>query len=341
MISHLFIVFLIAYFLGMNMGGSGIGPSFSAAFGVDIIRKSVIFGLFGIMVLFVALIAGNQTAYTLGRDLINPKLLNSMSCSIILFSIAISLFIANLTGIPQSTSQSTVFAIIAPALYFESANLKNLFSVIIPTWFILPVIAFVLCLLIGKFIYLPIRKTGITISKKFNNNKWLRFIIICCCCYVAFSIGANNVANASGPLLTMISNELGVNDENKLLLLLMMIVFIIAPSFGLGASIFGNKVIQNTGKEIVLFGKIEAAIIAFITASLLLCASLAKGIPTSLVQLNVAAILGIGVAKLGFKNIFKKIEVKNFFFMWVIAPFISFTLSLLLTILFDKMNWLG
>ncbi|MBI4647637.1 MAG: inorganic phosphate transporter [Bacteroidia bacterium] len=280
MIYQLFIAFLIAYFLGMNMGGSGIGPSFSAAFGADVIRKSLIFGLFGIMVLLGALIAGNQTAYT------------------------------------------------------------KLFFFFFPTWFILPVTAFILCLFVGKFIYLPIRKTGITISKKFNNNKWLRLIIICCCCYVAFSLGANNVANASGPLLTMTSNELGVNNENKLLLLLMMNVFIIAPSFGLGSSIFGNKVIQNTGKEIVLFGKLEAAIIAFITASLLLCVSLVKGIPTSLVQLNVASILGIGVAKLGFKNIFKKTEVQKFFLMWLIAPVIAFTLSLLLTVLFNRMNWL-
>ncbi len=63
----------------------------------------------------------------------------------------------------------------------------------------------------------------------------------------------------------------------------------------------------------MLFGKFEAVVIAFVSASLLLFASLTKGIPTSLVQLNVAAILGIGVAKLGTKNIFRKTEVRRFF----------------------------
>jgi sulfate permease len=64
-----------------------------------------------------------------------------------------------------------------------------------------------------------------------------------------------------------------------------------------------------------MFGRIEAVIIAFVSASLLLLASVLKGIPTSLVQVNVAAIIGIGVAKLGMKNIFKKTEVRQFFLM--------------------------
>jgi phosphate/sulfate permease len=70
-------------------------------------------------------------------------------------------------------------------------------------------------------------------------------------------------------------------------------------------------------------------------------ASLTKGIPTSLVQLNVAAILGIGVAKLGPKNIFRKTEVRKFFLMWLIAPVIAFTLALFLTWLADKTGFLN
>ncbi|MCD4732207.1 MAG: inorganic phosphate transporter, partial [Bacteroidales bacterium] len=58
------------------------------------------------------------------------------------------------------------------------------------------------------------------------------------------------------------------------------------------------------------------------------------------VQLNVAAIIGIGVAKLGFKNIFRKTEVNKFFAMWVVAPIIAFSISLLLTYLADKFNLL-
>ena len=118
----------------------------------------------------------------------------------------------------------------------------------------------------------------------------------------------------------------------------MLSTLIIAPSFGIGSSLFGHKIVKNTGKEIVLFGRIEAVIISFISASLLLTVSLFKGIPTSLVQLNVAAIIGIGVAKLGFKNIFQKTEVNKFFIVWLVAPLISFCICFALTYAADKLS---
>jgi phosphate/sulfate permease len=90
----------------------------------------------------------------------------------------------------------------------------------------------------------------------------------------------------------------------------------------------------------VLFGKFEAIIISFVSASLLLLASVTKGIPSSLVQLNVAAILGIGVAKLGRRNIFKKTEVRKFFLMWLIAPIIYFVLCLSFIAIADYYNLL-
>ncbi|MDD2564817.1 MAG: inorganic phosphate transporter, partial [Salinivirgaceae bacterium] len=151
----------------------------------------------------------------------------------------------------------------------------------------------------------------------------------------------NNVANAAGPIASMTINELQLADIGQNFLLIMIIAtLMIAPVFGIGASLFGDKVIKNTGKEIVLFGNIEAIIIATITASLLLFSSVVSGIPTSLVQLNVAAILGVGVAKLGPKNIFKKTEVNRFFVMWIIAPVISFVLTYVLLLIADSLHLL-
>jgi len=333
--NHLLIPFLIAMFLGINMGGSGTGPSFSAAYGANVLRKSLIPGLFGIMVFLGAIIAGKGTATTVGKGLIQPELMNLTLTSIILVSVSISLLIANLAGIPQSTSQSTVLSVTAPSIYFGVLNTDKLFFEIIPTWFILPVISFIICLFIGKYIYKPIRKRGYTISKKVNENPILKSLIVIMSCYVAFSIGANNVANAAGPIASMTINELHIPFQENFILIMILTTLIVSPCFGIGSSIFGHKIVRNTGKEIFLFGKIEAVIIAFVSASLLLLASLTRGIPTSLVQLNVAAILGIGVSKMGFNNIFKKTQVNMFFFMWIIAPIVSFGLTLLLTYLAD------
>lgn len=338
MFSHLLIPFIIAMVLAITMGGSGTAPAFSAAYGANVIRKSLIPGLFGIMVFLGAIIAGKGTATTVGKDLLNPEMMSFTVVSIILFSVAVALLIANLAGIPQSTSQATVLAVVAPAIYFNDLNSHKLLFEIIPTWFILPVISFIISYLLGKYIYQPMRRKGYTMSRAKNVNLkpvWDTVIVIMSL-YVAFTIGANNVANASGPIASMTANELNISIDENFILIMILATLIVAPSFGIGSSIFGHKIVKNTGKEIVLFGKFEAVLIAFVSASLLLLASLTKGIPTSLVQLNVAAIIGIGVAKLGARNIFKKTQVRRFFLMWVVAPIISFSLSLLLIWLADQ-----
>lgn len=333
------IPFVIAVFLAINMGGSGTAPAFSAAYGANIIKHSLIPGLFGLMVFLGAIIGGGETAKTIGKGLLHPDLMTFVIVSAILLAVAVSLLIANLFGIPQSTSQSTVLAVVAPAVYFDSLNSHKLLLEILPTWFVMPILSFVLAFLAGKYIYKPLRRRGYTLSARVNNSSTLKALIILMSLYVAFSIGTNNVANAAGPIATMAANELNVDAEHAVHVLILAILMV-APSFGIGSSFFGHKVVQRTGKEIVLFGKIEAVIIAFISASLLLAASLIKGIPTSLVQLNVAAIIGIGVAKMGCKNIFRKTEVNQFFIMWLIAPAIAFLLSLLFVWLADITGWL-
>ncbi len=343
LMNHLLIPFIIAMFLAINMGGSGTGPSFSVAYGANVLKRNLIPGLFGIMVFLGAILAGKHTANTIGKEIIDPVLMTFPIVSIILFSVSISLLIANIAGIPQSTSQSTVLAVVAPAIYFQQLNSTKVFLEVIPAWFILPVVAYFISYLAGKYIYRPMRRRGLTQSRAQNAN--LRPIwdglILAMSLYVAFSIGSNNVANASGPIATMTTNELNISGDKNFILILILSTLLIAPNFAIGSSLFGNKILQNTGKEIVLFGKFEAVIIAFVSGSLLLTASLTKGIPTSLVQLNVAAILGIGVAKLGPKNIFRKTEVRKFFLMWLIAPVIAFALALLLTWAADKMGYLS
>lgn len=334
--SHLLLPFVIAMFLAITMGGSGTAPSFSVAYGANLIRKNLIPGLFGLMVFAGAIVAGKNTSVTIGKDILPSDMMTYGLVSIILLSVTISLLFANIVGIPQSTSQSTILAVTAPALYYNTLNTSKLFIDIIPTWFVLPLISFAVCFLIGKYIYNPIRKRGYFLSAKTHNHPILQVLVVAMSLYVAFSIGANNVANAAGPIASMTLNEMDIKPtQENFTIILLLSTLIIAPNFAIGASVFGNKIMQNTGKEIILFGRIEAIIIAFVTASLLLLASIFKGVPTSLVQLNVGAILGIGVAKLGAKNIFRKTEVNKFFIIWLIAPIISFSISFLLTWLVD------
>lgn len=328
---NIILPFILAMFLAINMGGSGVGPSFSVAFGANAIKRGLIPGLFGIMVFLGALGAGDETAATLGNDIIAPKLMTSTQVSIILFSVSVSLLVANLFGIPQSTSQSAVLAIVAPGILFDNFSTNRLFLEIVPTWLILPIISFAVCYCVARFIYNPIKDRQ---GKPSNSSSGTiaNILIVAIAMYVAFSIGSNNVANASGPLVSMVMNELGspTTDQTQMLIT-MMCAMIVAPCFGIGGSIFGDKILRNNGKQLYQFGKGEALLISFVSASLLLGASLVRGIPTSLVQLNVGAIMGVGTARIGFKAILERSTTQKFFIMWLVSPAIAFALSLALT----------
>lgn len=339
--SQFILPLVVAIFLAINMGGSGTAPSFSAAYGANLIPRSLIPGLFGTMVFIGAIIAGKKVAITLGSGIIPAESMTIMLTSIMLLSIALSLFFANLLGVPQSTSQSTVFALSGPALYFDTLRTGKLFFEIIPTWFILPIVAFILTYIAGKYIYTPERKRSSFEFETVKSHPVLQALVLVSSLYVAFSIGANNVANASGPIASMVMNELQLEQTDQNFSIIMVLsVLIIAPAFGIGSSLLGTKVVRATGKEIVEFGPLSATVISFITATLLLSVSLTKGIPASLVQLNTGAILAIGCAKYGWKEIFSKSSVKKFWAIWIVSPTLAFTLSYIMTWIADKMGML-
>jgi sulfate permease len=324
-------------FLAINMGGSGTSPSFSAAYGSNLIRKNLIPGLFGLFVFLGALLAGKKVVSTIGKGILPAEVVTLTLTSIILISVALSLFFANILKVPQSTSQSTVTALVGPAIYFDILKSDILFFEILPTWFITPIAAFVITYLIGKFIYKPFKKNNHKTFENIAQNKFLKILVISAACYVAFAIGSNNVANASGPLVVMSQNVLNITDaSSELMLILIVITLVIAPCFGIGSSFLGDRVLSTTGKEIISFGPLGATLISIVTATLLLTASLTKGIPTSLVQMNTGAIIGLGISKVGLKEIFKNTPLKKILTIWIIAPIMSLAISLLLTFIFDK-----
>jgi len=335
LLNVLTIPFLLAMFLAINMGASGTAPSFSAAFGANVLKRTLIPGLFGVMVLAGALLAGKEVSLTLGKGLLEQTFFTPFNTSIILLSIGLSLLIANLIGVPQSTSQSTVLAIAGAANALEGLNTRKLFLEILPTWVILPIISFIIMLILSKWV-VPFLKARV-FTDGFNHlksHKVLNTLLILSSLYVAFSIGANNVANAAAPIASLTANEIGKEAIQNFLPIIILSVLIVAPCFAIGSSLLGHKVTKTTGKEIVEVSPFYATIIATIVASLLLMASITKGIPTSLVQLNGAAFISLSISKKGFKNTFNNKTVKRFFTVWCVAPILSYSLTFVLIQIF-------
>ena len=338
MFSVLLIPFLAAMFLAINMGASGTAPSFSAAYGANLIRRERIAGVFGIFVLAGALIAGKKVAMTISRGILPEDVMGLTLTTIVLVSVALSLLMANLLKVPQSTSQATIAALVGPAVYYDILKAHRLLFEVIPTWLILPVVSFLLTLAIGKLIYTPLNKRMTSGFSRVAGHPFLKIAVLAASCYVAFAIGSNNVANAAGPIVAMAMKSMGTTTEATALMIMIFATLLVAPCFAIGSSIMGSRVVETTGREIVEFGPLGAVLVAVVTATLLLVASVSRGIPTSLVQMNTASIMALGVTKEGWRFVASRTSVRKLLVVWIVSPLLALGISFGLTALAEALG---
>lgn len=322
MVKLILLIGLVVFF-AMNMGASGIAPSFAAVYGGRLIKKKKIIILFSIFVVLGAIILGRNVSLTLGKNLLPKEYLSFNTALIIILSAALSLFLANILKIPQSTSQVTVGAITGAGLYFKHLYFKTLFIKIIPMWIILPLLAYIFTFLLYRIIYPPRHGNLYIYEKLFAHDKKLRITGILASCYVAFAIGSNNVANAVGPLFG--AGVVGIIPG----------LIMVAPIFGIGAGLMGKGNLDTVGKEIVPLGMLSSTIVAFVTATLLILASL-LGIPQSLVQLNMCSIFAVSSLKNGHKATLGSHIAKKTFIVWAVTPFLSLAISYLLLYVMNR-----
>jgi len=305
------------------MGASGIAPSFASTYGSRLIKKRNALLLFGVFVILGAVILGRNVAVTLGKGLLPKEVISFDVVLAILMAATLSLFLANILKIPQSTSQVTVGAIVGAGINFGQINLETLCFKILPMWVILPLLSYLLTLLVYRMVYPPGRNNFHIYEKIFANGKKMKISALVVSAYVSFAIGTNNVANAAGPLSG--TGLVGISTG----------LLTIAPFFGIGAFLMGNGPLETAGKEIVPLGLMSSTLVSFVTATLLIVASIV-GIPQSLVQLNLASIFAISCLKNGHKYTWDKNIVKKTFFVWIITPLFSVIMSYLLLNLFLK-----
>lgn len=310
----------VVVFFALNMGGSGIAPTFSAVYGARLIRKKFAAVLFGIFVILGAAILGRGVVKTLSQGILPGGFINGDVALIILLAATSSLFLANLLGIPESTSMVTVGAVTGAGLYFKHLQVKTFFW-LIPLWVAFPIISFILTYALYKFIYPPNHKNLWLYQKIFSNEKKLQKLAVIISCYGAFAVGTNNVANAIGPLVGA-----KLIDTNTGLLLL-------SPLFGLGALIFGRRNIETFGKEVVPLGLITSNIVCLVTGSLLIVAS-SLGAPFPYVQLNALSVFAISCIKNGHRVTLGHHITRKTFMVWTLTPLLAVSVSYALLSLF-------
>jgi len=319
------ILAILAVFFSLNMGASGIAPSFAPVYGGRLIKKSSAVLLFGLFVVLGAVTLGRGVTITLGKNLLPKEVLSFDTALIILAAATCGLFLANILKIPQSTSQVTVGAIVGAGLYFKELNIKIICLKMLPMWVVLPLFSYILTWLVYRMIYPPKHDNLHIYQRIFANEKRLKLSALAASCYVAFAIGSNNVGNAVGPLFG--AGILGIN--------LGLILF--SPVFGIGALVLGKGPLETAGKEMVPLGLFSSTLISFVTATLLIVASV-LGIPQSLVQLNICAIFAVSCLKNGHRHTLSRQLTRKTFFIWAVTPLVSLIISYMLLFLINRLR---
>jgi len=142
---------------------------------------------------------------------------------------------------------------------------------------------------------------GMLLLKRFIKNKEngaediFRSIQIGTSCYVALAQGANDVANAIGPLAVIYflvkTGDIGVKVPVPFFLL-----FFGGIGIACGIAMAGSRVMETVGKKITTLSNTRGFCVEFSAATTVLVAS-KMGLPVSTTHAAVGGVMGVGLAR--------------------------------------------
>lgn len=151
-------------------------------------------------------------------------------------------------------------------------------------------------------------------------------------CYMALSLGANDVANAVGPVVAIwmiaVSGGLTARAEVPVWLL-------VVGGFGIavGIMVLGRKVMATVGERITLLTNTRGFSVDFGAATTVLAAS-SLGMPVSTTHATVGAVMGVGLAR-GFAAVDFRVLGKIVLYWLLTVPIAAFTSI----IIFQLLRW--
>jgi inorganic phosphate transporter, PiT family len=298
--------------VGWSIGANDAANSLGTAVGSRILNLKQAIILISIFGLAGALLQGSYVIKTIGKGIVPMQLLDK---DIALYLSLVSCFaacswvgLATSWKMPFSTSHSIVGAVAGGGLAIGAPIKWKMLGDIFICWICTPigaaVLGFIFYQIFKRVFYLFIPRKYIRIS--------LTFLIIASGCYVAFTWGANDVANATGVIVGA-----GILTPT-------LSVIIGGLAIVLGITTWGYKVIETIGSEITHLLPIMA-FSAQLASALNVHVYTIFGIPVSTSHSIVGAILGVGLVK-GVRIVNIRI-MREIIFCWLATPFVSGIIS--------------
>lgn len=315
------------FYVGWNIGANDAANCIGTTVGAQIVSYRKAVTLMAIFVILGGVLQGHKVMKTVGKGIVISEAdkyeahnqvradeefrsyfpdnrLPDKAILIALLSAGFFVTIATFSSVPVSTSQAIVGGIGGVGIgivgldpsYFKVDVLITIFS----AWVFSPVLTLILSFLLYSALG--------SVSKHVNPIVWSKCLgvgVLCSAAYVSFSLGANDVGNAIGPLLSRF-------PEHEIWLALLGGV-----AMAIGAFMLGTRVTNTVGKSITPLDY-GGALSAQFSAAFGVHVFSMLGIPVSTSQAVVGGVIGVGLTK-GFKAVGRK-KVAGIFIGWVVTP---------------------
>lgn len=338
------VLVLAGIYVGWNIGANDAANCIGTMVGAQVMsfrRAAILMGLF---VIIGGVLQGHRVMKTVGKGILitapaegskaedgPPEAelrkyfpdgrLPDLAVLVALLSAGVFVTAATFTRIPVSTSQAIVGGVAGVGVgvvgldpeFFRLGVLWKILSCWVVSPILSMVLAFLLYLLLGR------------VSRLVPPLLWSRalsVLVVVASCYVSFSLGANDVGNAIGPLLNKFPGR-GVE-----------LAVLGGVSMAVGALTFGSRVTDTVGKSITPLD-MGSAFAAQASAAFGVHVFSMLGIPVSTSQAVVGAVIGVGLTK-GFRAVTGG-RIATIVVGWVVTPLCAATFSCLIYLLIVRM----
>ncbi|MEW6671479.1 MAG: inorganic phosphate transporter [Thermodesulfobacteriota bacterium] len=287
-------------FLGWSLGANDAANVFGTAVSSKMLKFHTAAVLASVFVIIGALVSGQAGIETLkGLTVFNLE-------QAVISSVAAAFTVTIMTafGLPVSTSQAVVGAIVGIGFLNNQINFTGLGKVV-SCWVGTPIGAAIIAFFLYRWLGRLYNRADLNL---FESDALLRLSLIVAGIYGAYTLGANNVANVTAVFV-------GAG-----LISVFSAALIGGVSIALGVMTYSRPVMETVGKKLVRLDPFSALIVV-LSLSVSVHIFTLIGVPVSTSQGVIGAVLGIGIVK-GANTISRR-TLLNILIGWLLTPVLA------------------
>ena len=314
------LIVLSGVYVGWAMGANDAANCMGTAVGARVrtLREAVV--LVSVFAFLGSILLGGRVIKTIGKGIVPLDRIDSPIATRIALAAMLAagtwMVLATALRLPVSATHSSVGAVAGAGLASGSVPIMwNKFADIFLAWLLTPLGGAILGMIIYKILLRWLA------DSKFYNERLIRILLTLSGIYMAFSWGANDVANATGPIVGS-----GVLTSGQA-------AIIGGAAIALGVAGWGYKVMETIGSGITNLGPLMAfAAEAAAAANVHLYTM--WGIPVSTSHAIVGAVFGVGLVN-GAAAINKR-TVRDIVLAWAATPVASGVVAYVIYLLMNQ-----